>query len=153
MKKGVIIAISISAILVIGGGIAFGYFLLNPLGGANEDLTPGTIQKSGTFVEIDGSHYGSGTANIVVVEVGAKELQFVNVNIANGPDLYVYLSYKSTFSGTGDDTGIFVDLGLLPYNSGNFSIPIHSSTDTNNYNSVLIWCLQFSVVFTYATLA
>ncbi len=153
MKRGVIIAIVVSAVLVIGGGFTLGYFLLNPLRGANQDLTPGTIQKSGTFVEIDGSHYGSGTANIAVIEGGALELQFVNVNIAIGPDLYVYLSAKSTFSGTGDVPGTKVDLGLLPYNSGNFSISLHSSIDINNYNSVLIWCLQFSVVFTYATLA
>ena len=153
MKRGAIIAIVVSAFLVIGGGITLGCFLLNPLGGANQDLTQGTVQKSGSFVEIDDSHYGSGIAKIVVIEGGALELQFVNVQIANGPDLYVYLSSKSTFTGTGDVPGTKVDLGLLPYNSGNFSITLHSSIDINNYNSVLIWCLQFSVVFTYASLA
>ena len=153
MKRGVIIAIAISAILVIGGGITLGYFLLNPLGGGNETLAPGTITKSGTLVEIDGSHYGHGVVNIVVIAGGSEQIQFVDVDIANGPDLYVYLSYKSTFSGTGDDPGTYLDLGLLPFNSGNFSVSIPTSVDTTPYNSVLIWCLQFSVVFTYASLS
>jgi len=153
MKKSTIIILSISAILVIGGGFTLGYFLLNPLGGTNEELTPGTVLKSGNFVVMDGSHYGSGTVNVVVIEGGDVELQLVDVDIANGPDLYIYLSYKSIFSGVTDDTGIKADLGELPYNSGNFSVSIHPLINITNYNSVLIWCLQFSVVFTYATLA
>ena len=101
---------------------------------------------------MDASHYGFGAVNVVTLEDEELELQFVDVDISNGPDLYVYLSQKSTFSSVEDDTGIYVNLGELPYNSGNFSVSIHSSVNINNYNSVLIWCLQYTVVFTYATL-
>ena len=80
-------------------------------------------------------------------------MQFVDVEIANGPDLYVYLSDKTFFSGIHDDPGNYIDLGFLPYNAGRFSMNIDNSTSLNNVSSVLIWCKQVSVAFTYASLS
>ena len=143
---------SISAI-IIGTSVGIGiYFWMNPLSGANEDLGSGTVLLEGTLVEFDTSHYGTGTVRIVEFIDGSREIQFVDVEIANGPDLYIYLSDKSSFSGIYDSPGTFISLGFLPHNAGNFSVNLHQSSSINNVNSILIWCRQFSVAFTYASL-
>ena len=154
MKKitKIILIVTIS-VIVIGSGIGIGiYFWLNPLGSANETLAPGTTIAEGTFVELDSSHWGTGTVRLVKLADESHQIQFDNVEIANGPDLYVYLSNKSSFTGLYDDNGEIIDLGLLPYNKGRFSVDIPTSESVLNVNSVLIWCLQFNVIFTYAQL-
>lgn len=153
-KKLLILLIGVISVIVIGTSIGLGvYFWLNPLSGADEDLKSGTVLLEGTFVEFDSSHYGRGTVQIVEFSNGSRQVQFVDVEIVNGPDLFVYLSDKSSFSGTHDQAGNYINLGALPYNVGNFSVNIHEATSINNVNSVLIWCRQFSVAFTYASLS
>ncbi|MFW9820220.1 MAG: DM13 domain-containing protein [Candidatus Thorarchaeota archaeon] len=153
MRKKLNIALLAFIVGTSGTGIGLGlYFWLNPLGGANEALETGTVLLNGTLVEIDDSHYGRGTVQIVSFSNGYRQLQFIDVKIANGPDLFVYLSDKESFSGIYDTPGAFIDLRYLPHNAGNFSISISNGISLSNVNSVLIWCRQFSVVFTYATL-
>jgi hypothetical protein len=153
-KRNLIILIVSLTIVVVGTGTGLGiYFWLNPLGSGNQQLEPGTTLLSGTFVEIDNSHWGRGPVNIVNLTDGSLQAQFVGVEIANGPDLYVYLSNKTTFTGIFDDEGGIVDLGLLPYNEGTFAVDIPGGIDLAEVKSVLIWCLQFTVVFTYASLS
>ena len=150
MRKKIVIALAIIVIGVSSGlGISL-WFIFS--GGANENLASGTILLEGTFIEFDSTHYGRGTSRIIALPNGNRQLQFINADIATGPDLYVYLSDKASFSGILDGPGTFIDLGALPHNLGNFSINIPGATLLNNVNSVLIWCKQFSVAFTYATL-
>ena len=153
MKRKIIIIV-LSVVILAGTGTGIGlYFWLNPLGGTNQNLEPGTILSDGSFVEIDTSHWGTGKVQIVQLDNGSLQLQFDRVEIANGPDLYVYLSNKTTFTGIADNPGSYVDLGRLPYNEGRFSMSIPGSTNLAEVNSVLIWCLAFTVVFTYASLS
>jgi len=153
-RKVTILIIVLSVIITAGTGTGLGlYFWLNPLGEGNENLEPGTVLSSGSFVQFDTAHWGEGPVQIVQLENDDLQVQFDNVEIANGPDLYVYLSNKSIFYGTFDSPGDYIDLGLLPYNKGTFSIAIPESTDINDVKSILIWCLQFTVVFTYAALS
>ncbi|MCK5045092.1 MAG: DM13 domain-containing protein [Candidatus Heimdallarchaeota archaeon] len=153
MKRKIII-IALSVIILAGTGTGLGlYFWLNPLGGVNEQLEPGTVLSDGNFVAIDTSHWGTGKVQIVQLVNGSLQLQFDRVEIANGPDLYVYLSNKTSFTGIADSPGPYVDLGQLPYNEGRFSMSISGSTNLAEVNSVLIWCLAFTVVFTYASLS
>lgn len=153
-KRLLIILIGTISVIIIGASIGLGvYFWINPLSGANEDLKSGTVLLEGTLVEFDSSHYGRGTVQIVEFSNGSRQVQFVDVDIANGPDLFIYLSDKISFSGTHDQPGNYINLGFLPYNAGNFSVNIHEATSVNNVNSVLIWCRQFSVAFTYASLS
>lgn len=111
-----------------------------------------TILSEGDLVRIDDSHWGTGVVQIVQDEDGNYFVYFIDVEIASGPQLLVYLSDKSTFSGTNDSPGSYIDLGELPAQSGSFSVSIPSGTNIVQYKSVLIWCEPFSVVFTYATL-
>jgi len=137
----------------------FGWYALSPLifkgetGKEDLDLSSGTVILSGEFEHIDKFHYGSGSVLVFKDEQGNLELKFVNVEISNGPDLYIYLSNKESFSGTNDDDGNSYDLGKLLYTSGNFSRLIPTDVDIIEYNSVLIWCKRASVVFTWAALS
>ncbi|MBY9006476.1 MAG: DM13 domain-containing protein [Candidatus Lokiarchaeota archaeon] len=107
----------------------------------------------GILVELNSSHWGTGNVQIVQLTNPNLQAQFVDVEIANGPDLYIYLSNKSFFIGLYDTSGDFINLGILPYNSGRFSVEIPTNTDFGDIKSILIWCLQFSVLFSYAILS
>ena len=152
-KRNAIILAVVVSVIVIGSGVGIGiYFWLNPLGGANQNLSSGTIIASGTFVEMDSNHWGTGPVSIVELADNSIELQFDGIEIANGPDLYIYLSDKANFTSISASSGNIIDLGLLPYNVGKFSVDIPGTFNATTMKSVLIWCLQFTVVFTYATL-
>ncbi len=86
-------------------------------------------------------NWGNGTVQIIPLENLDVKVQFFEVKIANEPDLYVYLSNKSSFTGISDIPGDFINLGRLPYNQGNFSFGISLSINLEDVNSVLIWCL------------
>jgi hypothetical protein len=74
------------------------------------------------------------------------------VSFTDGPDLYVYLSKKNSFSSAYDDAGEYVSLGLTPAVAGNFSAAIPDHVNGADYASVLIWCRIYAVLFTYALL-
>lgn len=153
-KRVALISVGIIAVVIIS---AVGWYLLSPLfikgdkGNENIDLNSQEILYQGKLKDIDSVHKGDGDVYIVS-QGGLEKVLFVNVVITNGPDLYVYLSDKTSFSGTGDSPGSFKSLGTLDYTHGNFSVSIPGGTPLNNFNSVLIYCKQFSVVFTWAAL-
>lgn len=88
----------------------------------------------------DGFHMASGQVKVLKVPDGTQVLRFENLDVTNGPDLYVYLSTDTT----ADD---FVSLGKLKGNMGNQNYPIPENTDLEKYNIVLIWCQAFSTLF------
>lgn len=102
--------------------------------------------SEGKFVGAgDGTHNAEGVAKIITVEDGSKVLRVENLKVTNGPDLYVYLA---TDTGSSD----FVDLGRLKGNIGNQNYDIPDGTDLTKYDTVLIWCKLFSVLFGSAEL-
>ncbi len=134
-------------------------FLVGPNGGTNEDDTiegipdkTDIILAEGELVRFDAAHWGEGKVRLFLKSNGNYYVSFVSVTINPGPDLYVYLSKKVSFSGPSDTPGEYLDLGKLPDNSGTFEVGITENIDPSDYKSVIIWCLPFSVVFTYATL-
>ncbi len=74
-----------------------------------------------------------------------KILRFENFETINGPNLHVYLASDLS----ADD---FVDLGKIRATKGNVNYEIPASVDTQRYNKVLVWCVPFSIVFSYAEL-
>jgi|ETNmetMinimDraft_11_1059920.scaffolds.fasta_scaffold65725_2 hypothetical protein len=96
---------------------------------------------SGSFTEA--AHTVEGSASII--QSDATYLRFENFNTINGPNLHVYLS-----SDTSDND--FIDLGSLKATKGSFNMPIPEDIDLKKYNKVLIWCVPFSVIFSYAEL-
>jgi len=115
------------------------------ISGTNND-TNSRVLWTGTFVGVgDGVHDAQGLAKIIPLENGGNILRLEDLVVTNGPDLYVYLS---TDEGASD----FVDLGRLKANIGNQNYPISDGTDLTKYNTVLIWCKAFSVLFGSADL-
>jgi hypothetical protein len=103
--------------------------------------------RTGSFVGVgDGIHDAEGIAKVIPLQDGSNILRLENLQVTNGPDLYVYLSTDKSASD-------FVSLGKLKANNGNQNYNIPSETDLIKYDNVLIWCRPFSVLFGSAQLA
>ena len=102
---------------------------------------------SGNFIGVnDGIHNAEGIAKVVALNDGTSVLRLENFKSTNGPDLYVYLATDKSASD-------IVNLGRLKGNIGNQNYPIPGGTDLTKYNTALIWCKAFSVLFGSARLA
>lgn len=107
---------------------------------------PNDSLLTGSFIGVgDGIHDAQGIAKVIPVESGGNVLRLEDLVVTNGPDLYVYLSTDKSASD-------FVNLGRLKANIGNQNYPIPAGTDMTKYDTVLIWCKAFSVLFGSADL-
>ncbi len=114
----------------------------------NINISAESNQSSGTatFVGVnDGIHNAEGLAKVIPLSNNDSILRLENLKVTNGPDLYVYLS-------TDKGNSEFVNLGKLKANNGNQNYNIPPDTDLSKYNTVLIWCKAFSVLFGSAEL-
>jgi Electron transfer DM13 len=101
---------------------------------------------AGTFVGVnDGIHNAEGQVKIIKLSDGGNFLRLEDFRSTNGPDLYVYLS-------TDKSNSDFVNLGRLKGNVGDQNYKILEGTDLSKYDTVLIWCQAFSVLFGSAEL-
>ncbi len=101
---------------------------------------------TGSFIGVgDGIHDAMGIARVIPVGGGENVLRLEDLVVTNGPDLYVYLSTDKSASD-------FVNLDRLKANIGNQNYPIPVGTDMTKYDTVLIWCRAFSVLFGSADL-
>jgi hypothetical protein len=101
---------------------------------------------TGSFVGVgDGIHDAEGIAKVIPIEDGGNVVRLEDLVVTNGPDLYVYLS-------TDKSATDFVSLGKLKANIGNQNYLIPAGTDLSKYDTVLIWCRAFSVLFGSAEL-
>ena len=110
-------------------------------------ITTDSTLRTGSFVGVgDGIHNAEGEAKIIPFQDGDKNiLRLENLRVTNGPDLYVYLATDKT-------TSDFVNVGKLKANNGNQNYEIPAGTDLTKYDTVLIWCRPFSVLFGSAEL-
>jgi hypothetical protein len=105
------------------------------------------VSLSGAFVGVgDGIHDAQGFALVVPLENDQNLLRLEDFSSTNGPDLYVYLATDSSASD-------YVSLGRLKANIGNQNYDIPAGFDLTKYDTVLIWCKQFSVLFGSAELS
>ena len=110
------------------------------------EVGPNLNTNEGTFVGAgDGIHNAEGIAKIIPLQDENKVLRLENLKVTNGPDLYVYLATDKAASD-------FVDLGRLKGNIGNQNYDVPLGTDLTKYDTVLIWCKLFSVLFGSAEL-
>ncbi|MEL6148985.1 MAG: DM13 domain-containing protein [Chloroflexota bacterium] len=114
-----------------------------------------TALSEGSFIEIDFVHRGEGTATIYELPDGSNVLRFEDFRVTNGPDLHVLL-VQNPDPRTRDDVGEsgtgYIDLGQLSGNVGNQNYEIPADVDLSEYNSIVIYCMPFHVVFSVATL-
>ncbi len=96
---------------------------------------------SGQFTGVnDGIHNAEGLAKVVQLMDGKQLLRLEDFKATNGPDLYVYLATDQTAQE-------YVNLGKLKANIGNQNYEIPQGTDLTKYDTALVWCKQFSVLF------
>ena len=163
MKKTIIVAIIVAAIAIPAAVYAAGPLFINttideapPIASGDavmdkegdsmaEKPSEMATKLAGTFVGVgDGIHDAKGTATVIPVDTG-KVLRLEEFKSTNGPDLYIYLS-------TDKGATEFVNLGRLKANMGNQNYDIPDGTDLSKYDTVLVWCQQFSVLFGSAEL-
>lgn len=102
---------------------------------------------SGKFIGInDGIHNAEGVVKVIALDDGTSVLRLENFKATNGPDLYVYLA-------TDKSSSDIVNLGRLKGNIGNQNYATPAGTNLTKYNTALIWCKAFSVLFGSAQLA
>lgn len=110
------------------------------------------ILASGEFQVLDALHYGAGRATIYELADSTRILRFSNFTSARGGDVRVYLARdpqpRSALQ-LGDD---FLDLGRLKGNVGDQSYFLPANRDLSSYNSAVVFCRQFNVSITVATL-
>ena len=103
--------------------------------------------RTGSFVGVgDGIHNAEGTAKVIPLQDRSNTLRLENLHVTNGPDLYVYIATDKSASD-------YVSLGRLKANNGNQNYDIPSEIDLTKYDTILIWCRPFSVIFGSAELA
>ena len=108
--------------------------------------TTTNVLRTGSFVGVgDGIHNAEGTAKVIPLQDDSNILRLEDLRVTNGPDLYVYLATDKSASD-------FVNVGKLKANNGNQNYDIPTETDLTKYDTVLIWCRPFSVLFGSAEL-
>ena len=124
-----------------------------PASGATEPAEPaGPVALATGSFEGRSRYTVTGDATVYELPDGSRTLRLEDFESTNGPDLYVYLSSADSAD---SDTAIDddrVDLGLLTGNVGNQNYAIPPDLDLDRYDTVVIWCLRFTVGFGAADL-
>jgi hypothetical protein len=109
------------------------------------------VISSGEFHPV--AHPGKGDAVIYRLEDGSHVLRLENLDIFNGPALYVYAvgAQDANDNETVEKAG-FLNLGPLKGNQGNQTYELPARFDPEKHRSISIWCKRFSVNFATAPL-
>lgn len=100
------------------------------------------ILAQGNF--IPSAHDVQGKALLIESE-GKKIVRFEDFETINGPDVRIYLSADLKAKD-------YVELSKIKATKGNVNYDVPVEVDTTKYNKVLVWCQDFSVLFSYAEL-
>ncbi len=107
----------------------------------------------GNFIDADAIHKGSGSATVYALPNGTHVVRFEDFRTTNGPALVVYLAEHPSPASAADvsDNG-FLSIGKLKGNVGNQNYIVPADIDISRFNSVVIWCELFGVLFSPAAL-
>ena len=162
MKK-LLITLIAGAIFGIAVGFAIGIFVY-PFWFLNEvametvaNPETKTNIASGVFVHANPSdpiHYGKGGLSIYIDESGERLLHLEDdFEVGPGPAFHVYLvDHEKVRSNADFRESRMTDLGRLKAFRGSQNYAIPASVDLAGANSVVIWCKEFSVLISPATL-
>ncbi len=114
----------------------------------NEGFSAGdsSLKFSGKFEKIDYNVEGSFK---VYNQNGKKILRIENLDIANGPDVYLVLSNKKPSFGNSE----YEIVEKLKANKGSFNVELNENIDFSQYKYLLIHCKAFSHTFAGAEIA
>lgn len=148
-------------LIVVLGVLVFAYYTISPLWRniAMDEASP--FVPASEMIEDPGEGNGQGTdgvrteaelvpkahdveGRVQVLKVGDEQfLRFEDLKTINGPDLHIYLA-------TDTSAKEIIDLGNIKATEGNVNYELPPGTDLETYDTVLIWCKAFSVLFSYA---
>ena len=162
MKKALISLIA-GGVLGIAVGFALGifiypYWFLRDV--AMEQLSDRdlrTVAAAGKFIHANPSdpvHWGKGS---VTIFANADDGQLLHLEedfeVGPGPRFHVYLVAREDVRDNADfKNSEMVDLGRLKAFKGSQSYAIAAGVDLTKYKSVVIWCKEFGVLISPATL-
>jgi hypothetical protein len=114
--------------------------------------TPGRL-KAGRFRDVDPRHRGSGTATIYRLPDDSHALRLESLDVTKGPDLFVVLSPHPDPS-TSDEVMSegYLLLEELKGTKGDQNYALPAEIDPLQFESVVIYCRKFSVLFSVAPL-
>lgn len=109
-------------------------------------MNENTVAFSSTFSGVDAIHWGRGGLQVLQTTDGPVLSFGEDFEVAQGPDLFVYLSPNPA----GQELGEFASLGSLKAIKGaqNYTLPVNYES----YKTVVIWCRAFSTTFATAEL-
>ncbi len=110
---------------------------------ASESMPPSSLLATGMLQAK--AHDVEGDVLLIEAD-GKKILRFEDFETINGPNLHIYLATDTS----SDD---FIDLGKIKATKGNVNYELDQDIDTDKYNHVLVWCVPFKVLFSYAELS
>jgi len=152
--RGKIFAFILGGLIGLPAG-AFLWYAFSPLffdAVVSESLTEAQVVAEGQFRDADRAHSGSGIAKLVALPGGGFEVQFTEFRVTNGPDLEVWLSSHPDPAESSDVLdNEYLSLGMLKGNVGDQSYPIPQGTELADFQSIVIWCEQFGVLFSPAS--
>ena len=139
-------------------GVAVGFFVypfVFPPPPAAEQLSEADKAKpvaAGTFIHANPSdpvHWGKGAVSVYQRAVFLEP----DFEVGPGPAFHVYLVPKAGIRSNSDlGDAMFIDLGGLRAFKGSQRYAIPAGVELKNYQSVIIWCQQFSVLISPADL-
>ncbi|MDE0450477.1 MAG: DM13 domain-containing protein [Gammaproteobacteria bacterium] len=157
--KRALIGFVVGGLLGAGLGFTVGIAVfpyLFPPPEVNEPLpgkTQGDAIAHATFIHANPSdpiHYGRGTATIYP-DLLRLESDF---EVGPGPKFHVYLvPLAEVTPDTEVEKSMYVDLGRLKAFAGSQNYAIPAGIDLANFRSVVIWCEQFNVLISPATIS
>src|ERR1700752_3006128 len=152
------------AIFLLGGvlgaafGVALGFFVypfwFPPPSAMDQFSEPdkAKLVATGAFIHANPSdpiHWGKGKVSVYERAVFLEP----DFEVGPGPAVHVYLVPKAGIRKNSDlGDAMFVDLGGLRAFKGSQRYAIPQGVDLKNYQSVIIWCRQFSVLISPADL-
>ena len=136
------------------GIFAYPYIFLADIVASEAALDGGVSQTiaTGSFIHANPSdpiHYGRG--RVTVSEQTARlEPDF---EVGPGPKFHVYLVSSANVQSSDDvRSTMYVDLGRLRAFKGSQNYAIPAGVDLSSFGSVVIWCEQFNVLISPASL-
>ena len=158
MRKSIIIFV-VGALLGSTAGFALGIFFYPYIFLADivatervDDSSTRKILATGMFVHAnprDPIHYGKGKLTVY------QDLVHLDgdFEVGPGPKYHVYLvPEKIVIPSTNVARTMFVDLGRLKAFKGSQNYPIPPGVDLGKFGSVVVWCEQFGVLISPASL-
>ncbi len=118
-----------------------------------EDMATAQVVSSGSLRDGDRFHLGSGQATIYSVPEGGHLLRLENIDVTNGPALVVLLSAHPDPTTRDELKGAdYIELAKLKGNRGSQNYELPEGSDASQWQSVVIYCKPFHVIFSVAPL-